>query len=131
MIRGNVASGALGTAILALGHSVIHGNTASDSFAGITAGEASVVQENTSRGNSFGIEASAGSKVVGNAIRENSGPALRCTVETNGAQQASGYRDNVMTQNNGTPSSADSDQGIVGPCVSLGNNLCGTNTGCP
>jgi hypothetical protein len=36
-----------------------------------------------------------------------------------------------MSQNNGTPGSGDSDQGIIGSCVSLGTNLCGIDTSCP
>ena len=130
-IADNVASGAISFAILAQDTARVHGNTATDSGAGILVDQGSVIESNSVKGNSgIGINAGPGSLIIGNAVRENSSLALSCFLVDTSEQGFSGYRDNILSQNNGTPGSADSDQGVF-RCIPMGTNICGTNTTCP
>lgn len=104
---------------------------------GIAAGFNSIISDNSSYSNvARGFFAGRGSTVRGNAAYDNGTDGFvtqaGCLVQGNSARgntglgmslfTASGYRENVITDNDG---------GTVSNGIDLGNNVCGTNTTCP
>jgi hypothetical protein len=91
-----------------------------NSGTGIFAGGACVVRNNAvTNSASDGISAANGCLVISNTVRDSVGFGLRL-------DENAGYRDNVLTNNKG-----EGDNPQVQGGISLGSNVCGSDTVCP
>lgn len=117
----NVGSGISLNAGGVVTSSASYSNTAS----GIVGGTGSVVRFSSAYANGDrGIVLSLGSQAIGNSIRLNTGLGLVLA-------DNSGYRENVLTQNNNL---SETQVGVVlatDTIFNLGSNVCGTDTTCP
>ena len=97
----------------------------SNTGSGIRASAGSVVRFNSAYGNSDrGIVLGAGSQAIGNSIRFNIGLGLTLG-------DLSGYRENVLTANNGGAEIQVGAALVSDTIFNLGSNVCGTDTACP
>jgi Right handed beta helix region len=100
---------------------VVSNNTAvANAGIGIFVGGGAVIKSNTSLNNaSHGLFAANGSVVIGNTARDNAGLGFQLDGDA-------GYKENVLTANNGDSANPQVDGGIQ-----IGLNICGTDTTCP
>jgi len=118
---------------------------------GISVGARSRILDTTVAGcDGNGIVAGAGSLVRDSVVADNGGYGLSFTFESSlvlhsvitanngailavasGAARASGYRECVITLNNGTIEDQRIESSAGGQILNLGNNVCGNDTVCP
>ncbi|MBY0401960.1 right-handed parallel beta-helix repeat-containing protein [Myxococcota bacterium] len=121
-----VASENTGTGIvLSVAGTVVASSAYNNDGSGISAGAGSTIRFNSAYSNAdAGIFASAGSQVIGNTARANTGFGLQLGDDV-------GYRENVLTSNNGNVETQIGTILVSDTPINLGSNVCGTDTTCP